>query len=220
MLSSPATKTSQLLRLARRGPIRARDLTDARIPRAYLARLVARGELVHTGRGLYRLSDADVTELHSLAEVAARVPRATICLLSALQVHAMTTEAPHAVWIMIDSRARTPKIGTPKIEVVRAHGAAREYGIEKREIEGVPVTITTPAKTVADCFRYRRHVGLDVAIAALRDYLGRSRRRPTRAERAKSDRGDSRFYSVDALVQAARADRVYSVLRPYLEALA
>jgi predicted transcriptional regulator of viral defense system len=156
-------------------------------------------------------ADADVTELHSLAEVTTRVPRATICLLSALQVHALTTEVPHAVWLMIDSRARTPKLDTPAIEVVRAHGPARDHGVEKRKIEGVSVPITTPAKTVADCFRYRRHVGLEVALAALREYVARTHAR---------ERGSKRVYTIDAVVAAAHADQVYSVLRPYLEALA
>ncbi len=203
------SKADVLRRLARRGPLRARDLDDAGVPRSYLARLVERGELEHAGRGLYRLPDADVTELHSLVEVSLRVPHAIVCLLSALQVHGLTTELPHAVWIMIDTRARAPKIDTPAIEVVRAHGAAREHGVERRRVEGVEVQITSPAKTVADCFRYRRHVGTEVAVAALRDYLTLSRRRDRPAH-----------VTIDALAAAAKADRVSTVLRPYLEALA
>ena len=209
-MSTPVpTKTEVLKRLARNGPLRARDLHEVGIPRSYLARLVARGELEHSGRGLYGLPDADVTELHSLAEVSVRVPHATICLLSALQVHGLTTELPHAVWIVIDTRARTPKLDTPALEVVRAQGPAREHGIERRRVEGVDVQVTSPAKTVADCFRYRRHVGVDVAVAALRDYLTLSRRRDRPAHA-----------TIDALVAAAKADRVSNVLRPYLEALA
>jgi len=198
---SSAPKIEQLLRLARQGPLRARDLDAAAIPRAYLARLVSAGQLEKAGRGLYRLPDFEPTELHSLAEVSARVPEGIVCLLSALQVHGLTTEAPHAVWLMIDSRARTPRIDTPAIEIVRAHGTAHDHGVERRRIEGVNVRLTTGANTVADCFRYRRHVGLDVALAALRDFLGQRGR------------------SLDALVAAAHADRVYSVVRPYLEAL-
>jgi predicted transcriptional regulator of viral defense system len=156
-----------------------------------------------------------VTELHSLAEVSKRVPHAIVCLLSALQVHELTTEVPHAVWVLIDRRARLPKLSYPKLEVVRASGAAREHGVEIRTIEGVTVRMTVPAKTVADCFRYRRHVGLDVALAALRGYLSKSRGRPTQRERR-----DPAVYSIDALVEAARADRVSTVMRPYLEALA
>ncbi len=203
-------KTARLLRLAKDGPLRARELAAAGIPRAYLTRLCERGELEHVGRGMYRLANAPATELHAVAQIAKRVPHATICLLTALQIHGLTTEVPHAVWIMIDTRARRPKIDTPAIEIVEAHGPAREHGVETRQIEGVPVSITTPAKTVADCFRYRRHVGLEVAIAALRDYL----RQRTRAGNGK------RESRIDALVAAARADRVYRVMRPYLEALA
>lgn len=209
MPSSAPSKADVLRRLVRRGPVRARDLEDAGIPRSYLARLVARGELEQASRGLYRAPDAEATELHSLVEVSLRVPHATVCLLSALQVHGLTTELPHAVWLMIDTRARAPKLDTPAIEVVRAHGAAREHGVERRRVEGVEVRITSPAKTVADCFRYRRHVGTEVAVAALRDYLALSRRRDRPAH-----------VTIDALVAAAKADRVGTVIRPYLEALA
>ena len=195
-------KTAMLLRLARKGPVRARDLDGAGIPRAYLKRLCDRGLLVQVDRGLYRLANAPVTELGSLAEVSKRVPHAIICLLSALQVHGMTTEAPHAVWVMLDRQARLPKVTSPTLEIVRASGAAREHGVETRVLDGVKVQLTTPAKTVADCFRFRRHVGLEVALAALKDYLRK------------------RKGSIDALVEAARADRIYTFMRPYLEALA
>jgi predicted transcriptional regulator of viral defense system len=200
-MKSSASKIDKLLHLARKGPVRARDLDAAGIPRAYLRRLCERGLLVRVDRGLYRLVDAPVTELHSLAEVAKRVPHATVCLLSALQVHGLTTEAPHAVWVLIDRHARTPKVSYPKLEVVRASGQARDHGVETRIVEGVTVRLTSPAKTVADCFRYRKHVGLDVALAALRDYIS-------------NHRG-----GVDTLIKAARADRVYTLMRPYLEAM-
>jgi predicted transcriptional regulator of viral defense system len=195
------TKTARLLRLAQKGPVRARDLDGASIPRAYLKRLCDRGLLEQVGRGLYRLADGPVNELSSLAEVTKRVPHAVVCLLSALQVHGLTTEAPHAVWILIDRHARMPQLASPKLEVVRASGAAREHGIEARMIDGVKVRLTTPAKTVADCFRFRRHVGLEVALSALKDYLRK------------------RMGSIDALVEAARADRIYAFMRPYLDAL-
>ena len=210
-MTSAATKTSELLRLAGSGPLRTRDVDAAGIPRVYLQRLCERGLLERVDRGLYRLPEAPVTELHSLVEVAKRVPHATIALLSALQVHGLTTEAPHAVWILIDRHARAPKVTYPKLEVVYASGAALAHGVETRTIEGVPLRLTNPAKTVADCFRYRRHVGLEVALTALRGYL----RRPVA-------RGGARRTGspIDDLVAAARADRVSAVLRPYLEALA
>ena len=195
------TKVEALLSLARKRPIRARDLDEAGIPRAYLRRLCDRGELERVDRGLYRAVDAPVTELHSLAEVATRAPRAVVCLLSALQVHELTSEVPHAVWLMIDRQARVPKIAQPQIEVVRASGEACEHGVERRRVEGVSVKVTSAAKTVADCFKYRHRVGLDVAIESLRDYL-------------RKHRG-----GVEALVEAGKADRVSRLMRPYIEAL-
>lgn len=203
-MSPPAskTKTDVLLRLAQKGPIRARDLDRAGVPRTYLKRLCDGGALEQVDRGLYRLADAPVTELSSLAEVAKRLPHATICLLTALQVHGLTTEAPHAVWVLIDRHARMPKLAYPKLEVVRASGPARDHGVVSRVVDGVKVHLTTPAKTVADCFRFRRHVGLEVALEALKDYLRK------------------RAGTIDALIEAARADRIYPFMRPYLEALA
>lgn len=201
-MADPKTKTDSLLRLARKGPLRARDLAELGIPRAYLKRLSDRGLLEQLGRGLYRLADAPVSELSTLAEVSKRVPHAVICLLSALQVYGLTAEAPHAVWVLIDRHARAPTLESPRIEVVRASGPARAHGVDVRFIDGVRVKITTPAKTVADCFRFRRHVGIDVAIEALKDYLRK------------------RSGTVDSLVEAAQANRVYTFMRPYLEALA
>jgi predicted transcriptional regulator of viral defense system len=195
-------KTSALLRLARKGPLRARDLDAVGIPRTYLRRLCDRGLLEQVDRGLYRAADGPVTELSSLAEACKRVPHAVVCLLSALQAHGLTSESPHAVWLLIERGARTPRSSSTKLEIVRASGAARTHGIQTKVIDRVPVRITSPAKTVVDCFRYRRHVGLEVALSALRDYLSK------------------RKGSIDALVAAARADRVQTVLRPYLEALA
>ena len=195
------SKIDQLLGLAGAGPVRARDLEPYGSPRAYLTRLKERGLLEHIGRGLYTLAAAPVTELHSLAQVAARVPHATVCLYSALQVHSLTTEAPHAVWVMIDRHARRPKLDHVRLEVVRASGRARTHGVVVRQVEGIAVQLTTPAKTVADCFRYRDRVGLDVALAALRDHL--------RQEKGR----------VGPLLEAAEADGVSALIRPYVEAL-
>ncbi len=200
-MKSAPTKTEILLRLAQKGSIRAKDLDEHGIPRTYLRRLCERGMLERVDRGVYRLPDAPVTESHSLSLVAVRVPHATICLLSALQVHELTTELPHAVWIMIARHARYPNISYPTIEVVRASGSALTHGVESREIEGVPIKITTAAKTVADCFRYRSHVGLDTALEALREYFRMG-------------------LNKNELALAARTDRVFTFMKPYMEALA
>jgi len=133
--------------------------------------------------------------------------RAVVCLLTALAYHELTSEVPHAVWIMVEGPRRAPRVDFVKTEVVRASGQAFTFGVEQIVLEGVPVKITDPAKTVADCFRYRRHVGMEVAYTALRDYLEAARRRRSPA------------YSVARLTAAARVDRFYSVIRPSLEAL-
>ena len=210
-MPSLSDKAAALLNLAKKGPLRARELDELGVPRAYLRRLVERGLLEQVNRGLYQHPGARVTELHSIAETMKRLPHGTICLLSALQMHGLTTEVPHAVWVLINTHARAPRFTATKVEIVRATGPALLYGVEERTIEGVAVKLTTPAKSVADCFRYRRHVGLDVALTALRDYLRRG---------GGQRRGRSEDFTVDALVAAAKADRIASVLRPYLEALA
>jgi predicted transcriptional regulator of viral defense system len=235
-----ASPGERVLELARRGPVTARDLAALGLPRAQLQRLCARGDLIRVDRGLYRSADADTTELASVAEVAKRAPSVVMCLLTALQIHGLTTEVPHEIWVLINNRARAPHIKRPHLHVVRASGEAASYGVEVRTIEGVEVRVTSPAKTVADCFRYRDHVGLDVALAALRDFRRKGRGKGTSVERRVrgtgvgfgygsgagagnsdgSGYGDAWLFSVDALVEAARADRVYSVVRPYLEALA
>jgi predicted transcriptional regulator of viral defense system len=200
IMAAGGTKKQAVLGLARRGPVRARDLDEIGVPRAYLARMVGEGLLEQIDRGLYRLADGSVTELASVAEVAKRVPHAVVCLLSALQVHGLTSELPSAVWVLIDRHARMPTVTYPRLEVVRASGLARTFGVERRKIEGVEVALTSPAKTVADCFRYRQHVGLEVALSALREYL-------------RSHRGGR-----EAVVAAAKADRIYAFMRPYMEA--
>lgn len=151
----------------------------------------------------------DLSELHSLAEVSKRAPHTTMCLLSALQVHGFTTELPSAVWVLIETHARGPKIDSPTLRVIRASGEALTYAVETRIVEGVPVKITDPAKTVADCFRYRRHVGIDVAVAALRDYLAQSRR----------PRSRPKVSSIGSLIAAAKVDRIFQFMQPYIEAL-
>ncbi len=210
-MQKPSNKNEVLVRLARKGLLRSRELAAQGIPRSYLGRLVARGLLERVGRGLYRAPNARVTELHTIAETMKRVPHGVICLLSALQMHELTTEVPHAVWLLIDTHARVPRPTATKLEFVRASGAALTQGVEERSIEGVRVRLTTPSKTVADCFRYRRYVGLDVAISALREYLARGR---------SSKRNKENVFSIEALIAAGTADRISSVMRPYLEALA
>jgi predicted transcriptional regulator of viral defense system len=166
----PAAKHKQVMQLVRRlGIARPRDARADGLPGNTLWLLARRGLLEQRGRGMYALADHKYTEHHSLAEAAKRVPQGTICLLSALRAHALTTQAPHEVWIAIDRKARLPKSGAAKLRVVRFSGKALTEGIERRGIEGVTVPIYNVAKTVADCFKYRNKIGLDVALEALRE---------------------------------------------------
>ena len=191
-----------LVDLARKaGVMRPRELGAAGLARGGLPRLVTAGVLVRSGRGLYRVADAEVSERHALAEVAKRVPHGVVCLLSALRVHDLTTQNPHQVWLAVDRKARRPAAADPPLRVVRFSGAARAAGVERRVIDGVSVPVYSAAKTVADCFKYRNKIGVDVAVEALRDAL--HRRRAT----------------ADEVWRMATVCRVANVMRPYLEAL-
>jgi predicted transcriptional regulator of viral defense system len=182
--------------------LRPRDLDRHGIARVHLQRLQRKGLLERVGRGLYRLPTADVTEHHSLATAGKAVPHGVVCLLSALRFHGLTTQAPRQVWLAIDRQAWRPRATTPPLRIVRFSGRALTEGAQVHQIEGVRVRIYGPAKTVADCFKYRNKIGLDVALEALRDY------------RRQHPRG------LDELWHFARICRVSNVMRPYLEALA
>lgn len=185
------------------GVARTRDFVDAGVPRVYLKRLVEDGRLSQVGRGLYRPNDVSLPTTSSLAEAARVAPNGVIALLSALRFHGLTTQAPHAVWLLIGTRAWAPVNPPMRLKIVRASGRSLTEGVEPHDIDGVTVPITSPAKTVVDCFKYRRRVGLDVALEALQDFMKDSTRRRQR----------------DALWKYAEIDRVQTVIRPYLEAL-
>lgn len=190
------------LKLAKRkGTARWRDFAGEGVPPSTIARLVKDGALTKIGRGLYQAADADFSEHQSLAEAQAAVPHGVIGLLSALRFYGLTTQNPQFVWMLIGVKARVPASPPVRIKFVRASGAALGDGVEECVVDGVKVKVTDAAKTVADCFKYRRHVGLDVAIEALRDGLTR------------------RVFTPDAFLAAARIDRVEAFARPYLEAL-
>jgi len=157
--------------------------------------------LVQSARGLYTLSKRDLTANHSLAQVCKRIPHGVVCLLSALRFHGLTTQMPAEVWIAIDRKARRPAVGDLPVRIVRFSGAALREGVEEHRIEGITVRVTNPAKTIADCFKYRNKIGLDVALEALRE--------------GWRERG----FSMDELWKYARLCRVANVMRPYLEAM-
>jgi predicted transcriptional regulator of viral defense system len=197
-----ASRKEQVLALARRkGVLRPRDLDALGIPREHLRRLHADGLLLRPGRGLYVPADARPTENQTLVEACKRVTRGVICLLSALQFHELTTQAPFEVWMAVAATAWTPRVDYPPLRIVHFSGPALTSGVEAHCIGGVSVKVYSPAKTVADCFKYRNKIGLDVAMEALRD--GWRRRKAT----------------MDQLWKAARVCRMTNVMRPYLESL-
>lgn len=165
-------------------------------------RLTRQGELTRLGRGLYAPASAAPTEHHTLAEVAKRVPRGIVCLLTALRFHGIGNQHPREVWLAVDRRAGVPRIDVAPVRVVRLSGAALTTGIDEHEVEGVAVRVTSPARTVVDCFRFRNKIGVDVAVEALRDY-----RR-------------LRTGTVDELWRQAELLRMARVMRPYWDAIA
>jgi len=199
-MKSPSEKAVALVR--RTGVIRARALTREGVTREHLRRLLQRGQLQRIGVGLYSLPGADISEHRSLAEACSRVPRGVICLLSALRFHNLTTQNPFEVWMAIPHKAWRPKGEGVRLRLMHLSGHALTSGVEEHRIEGVPVRVFNPAKTVADCFKFRNKIGLDVALEALRDYRKKHRS------------------GMDELWRFAKVCRVTVVMRPYLEALA
>jgi predicted transcriptional regulator of viral defense system len=196
-----STKEQVLQMVRKAGVLRARELEARGIPREYLSRLCKEGRLERPGRGIYILADAEPGDHQNLVEACKRVPQGVVCLLSALRFHELTTQAPFQVWLAIDAKARLPRVEYPPLRIVRFSGPALTMGIEKHFLQGVSVPITAPAYTVADCFKYRNKIGLDVAIEALRDCW---RQRKT---------------TMDDLYRAAQARRMVNVMRPYLESV-
>lgn len=197
-----AGNPQRVLRLAsERGLVRARDLDGHHIPRATLSRLVASGRLVQIARGLYALPRHSRSKQHQLAQIAARSPHGVFCLLTALQFHELTTQSPHEIWLAIPNKARPPKVDYPPLRVVRFSGQALARGVETHVVDGATIRVYSVAKTVADCFKYRNKIGLDVALEALRE--------ARREKRATNDE----------LWRYAKICRVANVMRPYMESI-
>ena len=150
---------------------RPSQLESLGVPYYKLRQLEAVGVVERVGSGLYRLAAAEPTERYSIAFVCARVPNAIVCLLSALQVYEIGTQLPHQVWIAIPNKAKPPVLTDVGVRLVRFSGAARRYGVVETTFEGVPARITSPARTVVDCFRFERLIGREAALEALREAL-------------------------------------------------
>ncbi len=181
--------------------LRPRDITTLGLPRMALQRLYEQGKLQRIGRGVYAMPDADFSENVSLVEACQRVPAGVVCLLSALHFHTLGTQNPHQVWLALPNKARQPQFQYPPLHVVRFSGPALFEGVEEHRTSDGIVRVYGVAKTVADCFRYRNKIGLDVALEALREC-----RRDRRA-------------TLDELWHFAAVGRVSTVMRPYLEAI-
>lgn len=184
------------------GLVRARDVHRAGIPTVVLTRLVRAGRLERVARGLYARASASVGVHVNLAEVAKLAPKGVICLLSALTVHGLGTQNPHRVWLALPHKAKPPRSIPVRLAVVRMHPRALEAGVVMHPIDGTPVPVFDPSKTIADLFKFRTRVGLDVALEALRAYWASEHR------------------NLDALRRYAQIDAVENVLQPYLEAMA
>jgi predicted transcriptional regulator of viral defense system len=183
------------------GIIQAKDVEAAGISRNYLYELHKAGLLEKISTGLYTLPNATVTENSTMAEAAKRISHAVVCLISALIYHGLTTQLSPDIWLTVPKSSRKPKIKYPPLNLTYVSDPAYSFGIQEHIINGVPIKIYSPAKTVADCFKFRSKVGLDVAIEALRD----ARR--------------SRKATIDELVEAAKVDRVLKIISPYMEAI-
>ncbi len=196
------SRAELVARMVRRsGVFRSRDLDRDGIPRQYLREAKERGLVRRVGRGLYVAEGSPVTERHTLAEAAKRVPHGVIFLLSALRFHGLTTQAPHEVWMAISHKARRPRADYPPLRIVHFSGKPLSYRVQQKKLEGVPVRVFGPAKTVADCFKFRNKIGLEVALEALRDCYRQ------------------RKATMDELFLAAKMCRVARVMQPYLESL-
>jgi predicted transcriptional regulator of viral defense system len=196
------TAQGRLLALAKKRPIlRAADAARLGLHTQALTRLVADGALERVGRGRYRSPSTRISEHHGLALAAAAVPSGVVCLLSALVFHGIGTQNPSEVWVALDRRARAPKVAWPPLRIVRFSGRALTEGVENHRIEGELVRVYSLPKTLADCFKYRNKLGMDVALEALKDAWTRRR---------------VRLAEIDAYARVCRVERV---MRPYLEAL-
>lgn len=169
--------------------------------RQYLAQLARKGLLYKVARGLYALPQRQASQFASLAEIASKYPQVQVCLLSALAFHGLTSQAPFEVWIAVGNKARAPRPDYPPLRIVRFSGASLSEGVEVHDIEGIAVPVTSVAKTIADCFKYRNKIGLDVALEALKE-----------AWHAKR-------VTMDELWHFGQICRVHNVMRPYLEGL-
>ncbi len=195
-------KTDQILKFTKeKGIVRPKDVEELGIKRHILYSLYKKGLLIKIARGMYILPNAPITEYQNLIKVAKKIPSAVVCLISALSFHEITTQIPNELWVAVPRDTWRPKIDYPPLHYTVMNKKTYSFGIQEVDINGVLVKVYTPAKTVADCFKFRNKVGLDVAIEALREVL------------------KTRKATMNELVEAAKINRVLKIMRPYLEAI-
>ena len=198
----PDEESDPVLGLIQRlGVVRPVDLEQYGVPRQQLYRLVRGGLVVRESRGIYVAGEHELSADHVLAQVARRVPAGVFCLLTALRFHELTTQGPSEVWIALPEKARRPSLDYPRLRVARFSGEALTEGVETHLVEGVEIRVYSAAKTVADCFKFRNKIGIDVAVEALRDFSRRYRGGGT------------------DLARFARICRVARVMQPYLDSV-
>lgn len=192
----------QTLELARQqGIVRPKDLQQAGIPRVVLTRLAASGALVKSGRGLYQLRDASFSEHEGLCQLAMRVPQAVFCLITALQIHELTTQIPREIWIAMPRGSHTPRLDYPPLRMIQFTGDAYSEGIEIIQRDQINLRVYSVAKTMVDCFKHRNKIGLDVALEALKEAQAQNK------------------LAMDEIWHHAKIARVANIMRPYLESL-
>ena len=196
------TQSDRILDLAQRQRLlSAADVRAHGWSPQLLIKLEQSGKLQRVTRGLYSLPDGPITEHHSLIEVCRRVPKAVVCLLSALQFHEIGTQLPFEVWIALPEATQTPTLDSPALRIARLRGEAYSEGIQTLVEHGSTIRVYNLAKTITDCFKFRHKVGLDVALEALKDAWRQ------------------RKLDMDQVTRFARINRVEKVMQPYLEAV-
>lgn len=182
------------------GQLRMSEAVRRGISRRMLYSLKTRGIIERISRGIYRLADLPAMSSPDLAVVGARYPKAVVCLVSALAYHEMTTQVPHTISVALPEKAWQPKADYPPLTVHYFAKQAYQAGVEERDIDGVAVKFYSPEKTLADCFKFRNKIGMDVVLEALKFYRERKK------------------LKLEKLLEYAKICRVRNVMRPYLEA--
>ncbi|MCW8451804.1 type IV toxin-antitoxin system AbiEi family antitoxin domain-containing protein [Legionella quinlivanii] len=201
MKTKDSYKQKVLQMASKTGVVRMSDLTKQGITRATVSRLVNENKLEKLAPGLYCLSGTELSEKESLVIVASRVPQAVFCLLTALQIYDLTTQLPRKVWISMPKGSHVPKMDYPPLKMVQYSDEAFSEGIEIIESDNIKLRVYNLAKTIADCFKHRNKIGLDVAIEALKEAYSKNK------------------VTVDELWHYAKICRVANVMRPYIEAI-